>query len=511
MSGLPLHTLPDLWLNNLGRFPRKTAVICEDRRLSYAEAESAICHLRNNLSTRLGVSQGDRVAIVMPNCLEFYLAYWALVRLGATIVPVNVRLRPSDIAFVLNDVDAKVVLTQRELWRAVREALAEAPAVEHVIAAEVEDDAVEAFEPLVAASDEDVGEAPVKSDDLALIAYTSGTTGRPKGAQITHDNVLFNIRMCLVCHSWRHEDVHLLVVPMFHCTALYSMLPASAYLGSTIVIAPRPQVKELAGLIQEHRITTFISVPTLFHMLVTMKGLQDYDFSSLKAISYAGSMMPTETIQRLREAFPHVELRNFFGMTETISVTHILPSEDCVTRPDSVGKALPDVGVKIVDEQGKEVPPGTVGELCFHRANVIRDYWNRPGVLEQSMVGDWFRSGDLGLVDEEGYLYLRGREKDMIIVGGENVFALEVENTLIEHPAIKEAAVVGVPATGVRASLGELIKAVVVLEPGAELKELDVKRHCAERLATYKVPHLVEFREALPRNPGGKVVKRELK
>jgi acyl-CoA synthetase (AMP-forming)/AMP-acid ligase II len=188
----------------------------------------------------------------------------------------------------------------------------------------------------------------------------------------------------------------------------------------------------------------------------------------------------------------------------------VLPSQDALERAESIGKVLPDVGMKIIDEDGNEVAPGEVGELCFRKENVVREYWRRPGLLEESMIDGWFRTGDLASVDEQGYVYLKGRKKDMIIVGGENVFALEVENVLVNHEAIRDAAVVGIEATGIATYLGELIKAVIVLEPGAELTERDVKRHCAERLATFKVPHQIEFRDELPRNPSGKVLKDQL-
>jgi len=270
-------------------------------------------------------------------------------------------------------------------------------------------------------------------------------------------------------------------------------------------------MSELVGLIHEHRITTFTGVPSLLYFLTTMKDLDKYDLSSLRMIAYSGSPMPRRTIIRLRERFPHVALHNFFGLTETISITHVLPSEDALERADSIGKVLPDVGMKIIDEDGNEVPTGEVGELCFRKENVVREYWRRPGLLEEAMIDGWFRTGDLASVDEQGYVYLKGREKDMIIVGGENVFALEVETTLLNHDAIRDAAVVGIEATGIATYLGELIRAVIVLEPGAELAERDVKRHCAERLATFKVPHQVEFVEELPRNPSGKVLKEELK
>jgi long-chain acyl-CoA synthetase len=220
--------------------------------------------------------------------------------------------------------------------------------------------------------------------------------------------------------------------------------------------------------------------------------------------------MPPETIRRLRAKFPGVWLHNFFGLTETISITSVLADCDADARPESVGKVLPEVGQKILDEAGNEVPPGTIGELCFHRTEVIREYWKRPDLLAQAMTGEWFRTGDWALVDEDGYVYLKGRKKDMIIVGGENVYALEVENVLVSHEKVLEAAVVGIPATGVRSYLGELVKAVVVRRDES-LTDVELKRFCAEKLASYQVPQIVEFRDQLPRTPSGKVMKAELK
>ncbi|MDH7568425.1 MAG: AMP-binding protein, partial [Armatimonadota bacterium] len=344
----------------------------------------------------------------------------------------------------------------------------------------------------------------------AIIMHTSGTTGLPKGAVMRHTDLFFNVRHAIFAHSFRHEDVHLLVTPMFHATALYSLLPSSAYLGSTLVISGRSEVRELVELVQNHRVTTFLGVPTMFHFMSTLSDLQRYDLSSLRLIAYAGSPMPTQTIRRLRQRLPNVALHNFFGLTETIAMTHVLPNRDADIRPDSIGKVLPEIFQRIIDEEGNEVPPGVVGELCFHRSNVVQGYWGQPGRIEESIVDGWFRTGDLAMVDEDGYTYLKGRKKEMIIVAGENVYALEVENVLYACDGVLEAAVVGVPATGARAYLGELVKAVIVRQEGAQLTETDVKRHCAARLPSYKVPHIVEFRDRLPRNTLGKVVKREL-
>jgi acyl-CoA synthetase (AMP-forming)/AMP-acid ligase II len=220
--------------------------------------------------------------------------------------------------------------------------------------------------------------------------------------------------------------------------------------------------------------------------------------------------MPAGTIALLRERFPHVALHNFFGLTETTSITHVLPSADAADRADSIGKLLPEVYARIIDEQGRDLPPGEVGELLLRRDNIIPGYWRQPGRLEESIREGWFHTGDLARRDEQGYFYVQGRKKEMIIVAGQNVYALEVEAVLLRHPGVREAAVIGVPATGARAALGELVKAVIVRQPGADLTELEIKRHCAEVLPPYKRPQVVEFREELPRNATGKVLKRLL-
>jgi acyl-CoA synthetase (AMP-forming)/AMP-acid ligase II len=220
--------------------------------------------------------------------------------------------------------------------------------------------------------------------------------------------------------------------------------------------------------------------------------------------------MHPDTIRRLRELVPHVALRNFFGLTETTSVTHVLPADDALSHADSVGKPLPEVRAIVADPEGNELPPGETGELLIHRANVIPGYWRQPDRLAREIRGEWFHTGDLAHYDEDGYLYVHGREKDVIIVSGENVIAGEVEDVIACIDGVREVAVVGVEATGIRAYLGELVKAVVVLEDGAEIGEREVKRVCIESLASYQVPQIVEFRDALPRNPAGKVFKREL-
>jgi len=510
MSGVQLHSIRDVWYHNLEKFPRKAAAIDEGRAHSYEECDLLSDRLRTAFAERFGFRQGEGVAIAGPNCFECFLAYWATIKSGGVLLPVNVRLGPDELRHVLERSDARVLVVHRADRRRVKDAAA-GLGIDHVVGIGFEEEGVTPFASLVAggvAADfhPDIGE-----DDLAIVMHTSGTTGRPKGAMMRHGDLLFNNKLAIYAHSLRHEDVHLLVVPMFHPTAAYSLMPSSALLGSTIVLAGRSDGRRVAELIQRHRVTTFFGVPMMFRLLLDMPGLADYDLGSLRLIAYAGSPMAPGTIRRLREAFPGVTLHNFFGLTETISMTHVLPSGDAETRPESIGKLLPHVRQRVLDDEGAEVPPGRVGRLHLHRSNVICGYWKDPGRLDSSIHGEWFDTGDLACVDEDGFVFLKGRSKDMIIVGGENVYALEVENCILTHADVVEAAVVGMPATGVRAYLGELVKAVVVGRPSAELTEADVKRHCAAHLATYKVPHVVEFRSELPRNPGGKVMKRLLK
>ena len=511
MNGLAIRTMWDVWENAVGKWPRKAAAVWRGERQSYAELDRTVARLSTRFARDLGLSKGDRLAIAAPNCIEFYLTYWSAMRLGVVLVPVNTRLKPDTMAFIIEESGARALVVHKDLAGTIAGIREKLTLVEKFITIDHTSPGALPFESLLEAVESPVAPCDsLRGDDVAVIVYTSGTTGVPKGPLITHGNLLYNIKNTIIPHGFRHEDVHMLVVPLFHCTGLNSIITTSAYLGSTVVIVPYPNVKELVSLIERHRVTTFLGVPTLFHFVTAMKELGKYDLTSLRLIAYSGSPMATGTIGRLRERFPGVRLHNFFGLTETISITHVLADCDADSRPDSIGKVLPDVGQKIIDEDGREVPTGTIGELCFHRSEIVREYWKRPGLLEESMVGEWFRSGDFALVDEEGYVYLKGRKKEMIIVGGENVYALEVESVLLSHEKVLEAAVVGVEATGARTYLGELVKAVVV--PGDKsLTEAELKRFCSEKLSSYQMPQVVEFRDSLPRTPSGKVMKSELK
>ncbi len=498
------------WDNACLKLPNAPACTYAGRTCSFAQMDTFIAGLAGRLRDEAGVERGDRVAIAMPNCGAYLTAYWAALRLGAVVVPVNIKLRAGELAYVLGNAEPKVIFLHEQVADAVTKAAAEAEVSAHVISVASDADGPQVLCP---SDTESVARTcpELCGEDIAIILYTSGTTGQPKGAIMRHEDLLFNVHNAILAHSFRHEDVHLLAIPFSAPTATYSLLPSCAYLASEIVIAPQPYPGELFDLIDAHGCTTFIGVPTLFHLVTQDPRLAEADLSSLRLIAYSGSPMPARTITNLRRRFPRVVLHNFFGLTETISMTHVLAGPDAVEKPDSIGKALPEIYTRIVDDADNDVAVGEVGELCFRRDNVIVGYWRREGQLEEAIKDGWFHTGDFASSDEDGYLYVQGRKKDMIIVAGQNVYALEVEKVILRNAEVREVAVIGIEATGARAALGELVKAVVVPQPGANLTELDIKRHCAAQLPSYKVPQVVTFSEELPKNAAGKVLKRELR
>ncbi len=503
-------TTREFWNHALQTAPNQLAAVCLDKRLTYAEADALCKKLAAGLQK---ATKTDRpaVAVCLPNSLEYYLVYWALVKIGGIIVPVNPWLKADSLMTIFDTVKPNALIVQNENDK---EALAAVNGRTDfpVIAVENTPQLIP-FQSLFEQGDA-FNAVDIAPEDPSIIMHTSGTTSAPKGAVMRHCDLIFNVMTTITAQGFIPSDIHLLVNPMFHCTALYSSLPAAAAQCTPVVITAETQPEPLLKLIQAEKITTFLTVPTILQRIVTFPTLDDYDLSSLRVIGYAGSFMPVKTVRMLQAKFPQANLHNFFGLTETISATHVLDGKDSLERPDSIGKPLPFVRPLIVDENLKECAPGEVGELLFARKNVIQGYWGKPGKLEESLIDingeTFFRTGDLACNDSEGFAFIKGRKKDMIIVGGENVFAAEVEAAIMLLDSVKEAAVKGVPATGIRESLGELIKAYVVPEPGVKLTEADIRRHCFKTLPSYKIPHIVQFMDALPRNPSGKIQKNQL-
>jgi long-chain acyl-CoA synthetase len=500
------RNLPHLWAGAVERYADRVAVLYEGREITYGELDRLIRSFAGALRDRLGLQPGDRLALLMPNSLHSLVCYLGALWAGVIALPLNIRLKAPELRFMLEDAGARAVVVQQSLWPTLQEAAAGLPALQHRVGVGVTAEGVVDCGELLAAAPLPEPH-PARHDEVAAIIYTSGTTGLPKGAMITHGNVLFNIAATLAGHGFQPSDRHLLIVPLFHVTGLNTIMPTAFYQGASVVVSAQTAPSEILDLIERHAVTTFFAVPTTMILLAQHPGVEQRPLPTLRLLAYSGAPMPVRTIERLRELYPDKRLHNFFGLTETTSCTSVLPSEQALVRPESIGRVVPGLAAKIVNEAGETLPSGAVGELLLRGPSIVKGYYNRPEATAEAIVDSWLHTGDTAFMDDEGYIFLQGRQKEMIIVAGENVYPVEVENVLTRHPAVAEAAAIGQP----HAIFGEVVKAVVVRRPGHEATDRELKRYCTEHLAGYKVPQVFEFREALPRNPSGKVVKRELR
>jgi long-chain acyl-CoA synthetase len=345
-----------------------------------------------------------------------------------------------------------------------------------------------------------------KATDLAIISYTSGTTGFPKGAMITHRNTLFNVESCRATLGYRADDVGLVNLPLFHVTALHSQLVALLACGATAVLQPEYDTRQMLELVSRHRVTALFLVPAIYKLITLREDLGRYDLTRVRVAAYGGAPMDPETIRAIQRILP-AELHNCYGLTECSSLGTVLPAELALSRAESVGRPVPGTEAQVRSESGEVLPPGEPGELHLRGPHIVRGYWGAPEKSRQAIRDGWLRTGDLARIDPDGLVTILDRVKDMINRGGEKIYGLEVENVLYAFPGVAEAAVVGVP----HPVFGEVPAAFVVPMPGASLDPEAIRRHCSGRLADFKVPVAVRFLDALPRNPGGKVVKQALK
>jgi acyl-CoA synthetase (AMP-forming)/AMP-acid ligase II len=464
----------------------------------------------------------SNVAILMPNCLELLPVYFGILRSGRVAVPINARLKAEELKFILGDCHAEAVFVHPATWKYAQEALAALSWRKPVIAVGFEQappgtvplSEILAREPQASELDTASTGALTSPGDVAAIIYTSGTTGRPKGAMLTHGNVLFNVESTIASHGLRGSDNHLLVVPLFHVTGLNTIMPTALLQGGSLVISSSIDPEEQLQTANKFNCTTFFGVPTTFYLLAnTLPGGEagaapstTNPAPSLRLICYSGAPMSPLTIQRLRKIFPGVELHNFYGLTETTSVTTVLEDAQAIDRSESVGRPPPNLELCVMNDEDATVPSGEVGELCVKGGSVFLGYFKRQEATAEALRGGWFHTGDTAFIDAQGYVFLRGRKKEMIIVAGENVYPIEVENALCAHPGVQEAAAFGRED----AALGEVVHAAVVARPGTTLTKREVKAFLSSRLAAFKLPRTIRIVDKLPRNPSGKVVKREL-
>ncbi len=484
-------------------FPSKLALRFEGRDYTYHHLNQLVNRFANSLRA-LEVQRGDRVALFLPNIPEFVIAYLAAQKIGAIAVSLNAMLKRDEVHFILEDSGARVLITTAPLRAQVPDD--ELPALEHIVLAEGEAKANGdlKMEELMEKASSEAWAVSMGRDDPAAIVYTSGTTGFPKGAMLSHGNIISNAYSKLHYCGIKPDDRILLFLPLFHCFGQNAILN-SALLGcATLVLQRRFTVEHSLPAITREGISMFFGVPTLYIRLLNMDP-RAYDFSTVRYFFSAAAILPEEIAQRWFEV--HGQLIYIgYGLTETSPFASY--NNELKYKFGSVGTPIENVSMKVVDvDDGHEVAPGESGEIVIRGPNVMLGYWNRPEATAEAIRDGWFHSGDIGTMDEDGYFYVVDRLKDMINVSGFKVYPAEVENVLYKHPAVAEAAVYGVPHP-VR---GETVKAHIVCRPDHSLTEQKIISFCREKMAVYKAPRAVEFVDSIPKNAPGKVLKRVIR
>jgi long-chain acyl-CoA synthetase len=478
-------------------YPDRAAVRLDDRILTYGQLDERSGRVAG-LLTGLGVEPGDRVALMLPNVPEFPVLYYGVLRAGATVVPMNPLLKAREVEFYLGDSGARVIFA----WHATAgesDKGAEAAGAHLVpVATETFDRLLGEHAPLMAVSD-------LADDATAVILYTSGTTGKPKGAELTHANLRRNAAVSAsTLFHLEPDDVVMGCLPLFHSFGQTCGLNAVVGSGACLTLVPRFDPGKALEVIQRDRVTVFEGVPTMYVALLNHPERGDYDVGSLRLCVSGGAALPVEVLRGFEEAFGCIILEGY-GLSETSPVASFNhPGRE--RKPGSIGTPIEGVEIRVVDPAGQDVPAGGVGEIAIRGHNIMKGYWRHEQATGEAIPDGWFRTGDLARQDEDGYLFIVDRKKDLIIRGGYNVYPREIEEVLYEHPAVAEAAVIGIP----HRTHGEEVGAAVVLKPGAEATATELQAFCKERVAAYKYPRHVWLEATLPKTATGKLLRREV-
>lgn len=493
------------------RFPGKVAVILDDMKLRYADVNAAANKIANGLSA-MGVKTGDKVAIMLPNTPHFVLSYFAILKLGAVVVPLNVLFKRHELEYHLEDSDAVALIVWEGFLGEAAEGFAMAESCQHLIVAQAPASTIalpEGARPLnalLADTSPVFDTVQTQADDTAVILYTSGTTGRPKGAELSHLNMLMNavVGADKVIQIDQHV-VGMAVLPLFHSFGQTCVMNTCFYVGGTITLLPRFEPQRALDIMVRDKVTFFAGVPTMYFYLLNFPNADQYDLSALKRSVSGGSAMPVEVMHAFNAKY-NVSILEGYGLSETAPVASFNHLDE-EPVPGSIGKPIWGIEMRCVNDKGESVPTGELGEIVIRGHNVMKGYYKRPDATKEAIRNSWFYSGDIAYVDEQGRFFIKDRVKDMIIRGGFNVYPREIEEVLYGHPAISEAAVIGVPDE----AMGEEIKAVVALKPDQSVTEQEIIDYCRERLASFKTPRMVEIRDVLPKTATGKLLKRELR
>jgi fatty-acyl-CoA synthase len=509
-SAIRRQTLYDVLHRSAARDPGKLAIACGATRWTYAEFDGVCLRLAAGLAQR-GIVKDSRVAILARNSHAFAALRFALARLGAVLVPINFMLKADEAAYILRHAGATLLATDSEFAPLARAAAGLDTAVRELLWLPAEtpgepEPGMLGFGALAACTAA-APEVDLGGSDLAQIVYTSGTESSPKGAMLTHDAVLWQYVSCIVDAEIGRDDLALHALPLYHCAQLDVFFGPSVHVGASNVITARPVPDNLLPLIERHRITSFFAPPTVWIALLRSPLFDRTDLSSLRKGYYGASIMPVEVLRELATRLPDVRLWNLYGQTEIAPLATMLGPDDQLRKPGSCGRAVLNVETRVVDDALRDVAPGEVGEIVHRSPHLMLGYFHDDERTAAAFEGGWFHSGDLATIDAEGYITVVDRKKDMIKTGGENVASREVEETIYRLPQVSEVAVVGVP----HPRWVEAVIAVIVVKAGAALDEPAVLAHCHAQMASFKAPKGVVFVDSLPKNPSGKLLKRQLR
>lgn len=492
---------------NAQEYPDKEAVVYEDRRITYRQLNERVNALAKGLLD-MGVGRGDVVAILLYNCSEFIEITFAANKIGAIWLPLNWRLAGEEIAYVLNHAEAKVIFSEMDFSQLISGIGGKLPLIKQYVGVGKDmPPGWQSYDSIIAKNlGSRVPEARVEWDELHRLMYTSGTTAHPKGVMLTYGNLHWKNAAHIIELRISPDDKTLMSAPLYH-VGLDIAPTTTWYVGGTVIILRKFDPVDLLKAIQRERATVTVLVPAMINMVLQEPTFDNYDVSSMRLVIDGGEKMPLPLIKKFKEKFPNTWFADAYGLTETVSGDTFLMKERMFDKLGSVGKPVVGLRIRVVDDEDKDVPPGEIGEIVLRGPKVFKGYWKDKDATAAAIRDGWFHTGDIGHMDKDGYLYIDDRKKDMIKSGGENIASPEVERVIYELPQVLEAAVIGIP----HPRWLEVPKAFVVVKKGQKLTEQEVVDHCTRKLAKFKVPKEIEFISELPRNPSGKILKRELR
>jgi len=503
-----------LFTKSARTFPERLAIAYGDYQLTYKQANERINQLANALGG-LGIEKGSKVAILLHNCPEFLETLFACFKAGIGTVPTNFRLHPKECSFIIDNSEAVAVVLGDDFRDSLYALKDEMPAVKYYISITQPLEGMLQYETLLKEQSQNFVDVDVERDDLAWLFYTSGTTGQPKGAMLTHHNLMtMTMNFFADMAPLGPEDAILHAAPLSHGSGLYSLPNVAKGAANVILRSKTFDPKLVFETIQRRKVTNMFMAPAMIKRLMTSPEIDKFDLSSLTCIHYGGAPIYVEDLKASVRKLGRVFVQLFGQAESPMTISYLRKEEHLIEGTEermkhltSAGIPRTDVEVKIVNDKDEELPPGQMGEIVVRGEVVMKGYWRNPQATAETLRGGWLHTGDLGIMDEKGYVYILDRAKDMIISGGENIYSREIEDVILRHPAVHEVAVIGVPDK----VWGEAIKAIVALKEGQMATQEEIINFCKGYLASYKKPKSVEFVDTIPKNPYGKVLKREIR